>query len=128
MFILFKHLHITCALLSIAGFALRGYWMYTGNSRLQHRLARVLPHCVDTVLLATAIAMLVQWNLWPWQQGWLLAKVVALLVYIGLGMIALRFGATRRARAVACLLALATAAYIVSVALTHDARGVLGVL
>jgi uncharacterized membrane protein SirB2 len=56
---------------------------------------------------------------------WLTAKIVGLLAYIALGMVALRFGRTRGTRAAAWIAALATFGYIVSVAVTKDPRGFL---
>ena len=117
-FELLKLLHISCAFLSIGGFTLRGYWMFTDNPRLRQRATRVLPHMVDTLLLGSAIGMLVIWQMNPLSLSWLTAKIIALLVYIGLGMVAFRFGATRQMRRVAFGLALLTAAYIVAVAYT----------
>ena len=115
--------HTTCAILSISGFALRGFWMLREDPRLAHRLTRVLPHTIDTLLLGSAVGMLYLWGLYPWQAGWLMAKIVALLLYIALGMVALRFGNTLHSRACAGLLALMCAFYIVSVALTKSPFG-----
>jgi uncharacterized membrane protein SirB2 len=127
-FMVLKLVHIACAMLSISGFALRGWWMLTGNALLQTRLARVLPHLVDTLLLGSAIWMVVLWQVNPFQLDWLSAKIIALLVYIGLGMVALRFGKTRRIRVGAYVLALATATYIVSVAYSKSVAGLLAVV
>lgn len=121
-----KLVHVASAALSIAGFALRGYWMATDNPMLQLRLVKVLPHVIDTLLLGTAVSMLVIWNTNPFQTGWLEAKIIALLFYIGLGMVALRFGKTREVRVAAFGMALLTAAYIVSVAYTKSPLGLLG--
>jgi hypothetical protein len=55
MYLMIKHIHVTCVLLSIAGFALRGWWMLVDHRLLRHRLTRSVPHVVDTVLLGTAI-------------------------------------------------------------------------
>jgi uncharacterized membrane protein SirB2 len=118
-----KLLHAGSALLSISGFALRGYWMLTGNPRLRSRPARVLPHILDTLLLASAIGMLVIWQANPFEFSWLSAKIAALLCYIGLGMVAFRFGKTRRVRVIACGMALLVAAYIVAVAFTKSPWG-----
>jgi uncharacterized membrane protein SirB2 len=112
-----------CAFLSIAGFTLRGYWMLTGSPLLRRRPAKVLPHMIDTLLLASAVGMLLIWQLSPLQSDWLIAKIVALLVYIGLGMVALRFGKSMKTRVNALLLALLTAAYIVSVAYSKNPWG-----
>jgi len=118
-----KLLHAGSALLSISGFALRGYWMLTGNPRLRSRPARVLPHILDTLLLASAIGMLVVLQANPFELAWLSAKIAALLCYIGLGMVAFRFGKTRRVRVIACGMALLVAAYIVAVAYTKSPWG-----
>jgi uncharacterized membrane protein SirB2 len=111
-----KLIHVSCAFLSIGGFALRGYWMLTGNPLLRRRMAKTLPHIVDTTLLGSAIAMLWIWELSPLQIDWLSAKLLGLLLYIALGMVALRFGKTRRQKVGAWLLALLCAGYIISVA------------
>ena len=70
--------------------------------------------------------VLVFWSRqYPFVQAWLTAKVLALVVYIVLGTVALKRGKTRGVRAFALLAALATFAYIVAVALTRDAGVVL---
>jgi uncharacterized membrane protein SirB2 len=94
--------------------------MLAGSRRINTRLVRVVPHIVDTVLLASAITMAVLASLSPLQQPWLLAKIVALLGYIVLGAIALRYGRTRKQRATAFAAALAMFTYIVAVALTRS--------
>lgn len=118
-------IHVSCAFISIGGFGLRGYWMVSGDRRLQHRLARVLPHVVDTVLLGSALGMLVILRLSPLATPWLMAKIIALLCYIGLGMVALRLGRTPKIRATAWLLALLTALYILAVAYCKSPLGIL---
>jgi len=116
-----RALHVGSAALSIAGFAARGALMLADSPRLRTRVVRVAPHVVDTILLASAM-----WLAWflgqiPFVHAWLTAKVLALLAYIVLGALALRRGKTKRVRAAAFAAALAVAAYIVAVALTHDA-------
>ncbi len=123
MFEQLKLVHVSCALLSLGGFALRGFWMVSDNPLLRHRLTRVLPHCVDTLLLASAIGMLYLWRTSPLELPWVMAKIGGLLVYIALGMVALRFGRTRGVRTGAWLAAMATGLYIVSVAYTRSAAG-----
>jgi uncharacterized membrane protein SirB2 len=118
-----KLIHVTCAFLSIAGFSLRGYWMVSDSPLLQHRVVRRLPHVIDTLLLLSAIMLLVVWRLSPLETPWLTAKLIALLVYIGLGLVALRFGRSKGIRVGAWLLALVTAGYIVSVAYSKNPLG-----
>lgn len=115
-----KYLHLACVGLSAALFFLRGLLMLGRPEALRARWARVLPHVVDTVLLAAAIGLLVVGQINPLAQPWLLAKIGALLVYIGLGTVALKRGRTRGVRLGAWLAALAVLLYIVSVALTKQ--------
>jgi uncharacterized membrane protein SirB2 len=122
---LFKFIHVTCAFASIAGFALRGYWMASDNPLLQHRIAKVLPHVIDTLLLGSALILLIILHLSPVAQVWLGAKIIALMLYIGLGMVALRFGRSKKIKVSTCVLALLTAGYIVSVAYSKSPLGCL---
>ena len=119
-----KVVHAGAAVLSISLFALRGAWMLRTPERLQQRWVRIVPHVIDTVLLASAL-----WLAWQigtdGTRGWLWAKVVALLVYIVLGTIALKRGRTRGVRIVAFVTALATFGYIVSVAIAKSPLGFL---
>ena len=89
------------------------------------RPAKTLPHVVDTVLIASAIWLAWMLRLSPADAPWLAAKLVGLLLYIALGMVALRFGRTKGIRAIAWIAALLTFGYIVSVALTKSPRGYL---
>lgn len=123
-----KLVHVTCAFTSIAGFGLRGYWMARKNPLLEHRAAKMFPHIIDTLLLGSALWMLLLLHLSPLQQPWLIAKIAALVVYIALGMVALRFGRTQKVRVGAYVLALLTAAYIISVAYSKSPWGPLQLL
>jgi uncharacterized membrane protein SirB2 len=115
-----KHLHMGCAALSGAFFLLRGVWMLRASSMLQQRWVRITPHIVDTALLASALTLVFWSGQYPFAQPWLGAKVVALVLYIVLGAIALKRGRTRGQRALAFGAALLTFAYIVCVAVTRQ--------
>ncbi len=114
---LIKHLHVTAVSLSITLFLIRAYWSITGSSLLQARIVRILPHVVDTVLLVCGVILAAM--IGP-NQPWILTKIVLLLVYIGVGTIAIKRGKTRRTRAIAALVSVAVFAYIVGVAIHHD--------
>ena len=114
-----KALHIGCVLLSGSGFVLRSVWMWRDSPWLQARITRILPHVVDSLLLISAILLAIRIQQYPLIHGWLTAKVVALVLYIGFGTVALKRGRTRRVRTVAALAAMAVFAYIVAVALTR---------
>lgn len=112
--------HVTTVILSIGLFLIRGVWMLRESPRLRWRSVRILPHVNDTLLLLSAIWLTVLTHQYPVQQSWLTAKVVALAAYIGLGMIALRWGRTRPTRLGAWLGAIAVFLYIVAVAVTRN--------
>lgn len=124
-YLLLKHLHVTCVVLSVTGFFLRGVWMLTDSPLLDRLWVRVLPHVNDTLLLLAAIGLSVVQQQYPFVHGWVTAKVLGLLAYIGFGMFALRRGRSKAVRAGFWLASLASFAYIVSVALSRDPRGFL---
>lgn len=120
-----KHIHTTAVVLSLALFALRGAWMVVDSPRLAARWVKVVPHAIDTVLLASALALCATLGWWPFVVPWLTVKVLLLLAYIGIGMVALKPTRPKRVRIAAFLLALATFAFMVSVARAHDPWGAL---
>lgn len=121
MYLTIKTLHIAAAILTISGFVLRGYWMLVESTRLDRKFVRIAPHIVDSVFLATGLWLVWIMRLRVFDQPWLIAKLLALVAYVGFGMIALRRGRTKNVRAVAFAMALLTFAYITGVALTKSA-------
>ena len=120
---LIKTVHQGAVALSVAGFFARGAAALAGAGWVRSRLARTLPHIVDSVLLASALALAWMLRLTPGNAPWLAAKIVGLLAYIGLGVVALRPGRPMPVRAAAWVAALAVVGWIVSVALLKDPRG-----
>ena len=120
MVLLLKYLHVTCVVLSISGFVVRGVWMMRESPWLQKKWARVAPHIIDTILLGSAILLAMQTRQYPFVQGWLTAKVLALIAYVVVGAIGLKYGRTKKIRIAAWLVAIAIFVYIVLVALTRQ--------
>lgn len=118
-YLVLKHLHLSCVILTFVSFSLRGFWMLTDSALLQHKLSRILPHVIDTLLLASAIGLTISIQQFPFQDSWLTAKLAALIVYIFLGTLALKRGKTKAIRAFFLVLSLLVFAYIVWVARTH---------
>ena len=118
-----KTVHVTFVALSFAGFFIRGIWMLKDSPLLQQKWVRISPQIVDTVLLVSAIILAVQLRMSPMEQPWLMAKIIALLTYIAVGLVALRLGRSKRTRLVAWLLGLVIFLYIVSVALSKSVLG-----
>ncbi len=120
-----KQIHVTCVALTFLSFSLRYYWMLTGNSLLQSKPARILPHIIDTLLLVSAVGLCLILIQYPLVNHWLTAKVLGLLVYIALGTIALKRGKTKGMRALAGAGAYLCLAYIAGVAVTKSASWIL---
>jgi len=117
---LLRLLHIVTVYVTLALFLLRGLWMLLDSPRLGQRWVRVLPHVNDTLLLAAAIGLVVVLELNPLEQPWILAKIIGLLAYIGLGTVALKRGRSKAIRVKAFIAALGVFAYIVAVAVTKQ--------
>jgi len=117
-----KIIHVTSVIFSYILFTLRGVWMMQGSPILQRRWVKILPHVIDTVLLASAVALTTMIQQYPGISTWLSAKIGGLLLYITLGLIALRFGKTRRTKTISWITAQIVFFYIVLVALTKNPR------
>jgi len=87
---------------------------------LRARWVKISPHIIDTVLLVTAIILASQWGWSALQIPWLQAKILALLVYIVLGTVALKRGRSQSVRVTSWLAAIVTFGYIVTVAITKN--------
>jgi uncharacterized membrane protein SirB2 len=119
-YILFKIIHMSFAIISILGFATRGILKIQGSAVLEKKLVKVLPHVVDTVLLASAIVLVVMSGQYPFSTPWVTAKLLGLIVYIGLGVFVMKKAKTQKSRIIAFVLALVTVAYILMVASTKQ--------
>lgn len=120
-----KHLHRACAALSVAGFAWRWLALQAGQAWVRRRPARTLPHVVDTLLLGSALALAFGGGWSPLAQPWLAAKIVLLLLYIGLGFVALSARRSAGQRWAAGAAALLVFGHIVAMALTKQLAGLL---
>lgn len=115
-----KQLHVALAVLTAASFSLRGCWMLARSPRLEASVTRWLPHVIDSLLLLTGLAMAVALSISPFTHSWFAAKLIAIVVYILLGHIALKRARTYRQRAIAFAVSLAVLGYVFAVALSRD--------
>jgi len=114
------HIHMSCATISLLLFSWRGISMWREQPVQQLLWRRIVPDTVDTLLMATGITMAVLLEVAPWENSWLAAKLIALLVYIGLGTVAFRFGRTLLIRRSSFVAALFVFGYIISVAYSRS--------
>ena len=115
----FLVLHVASAVTSPILFSIRVWASIRGRDPAAGFL-RITPHVVDTVLVLVGLVLASLVDQWPFVNGWLTAKVLALPVYIGVGHFAVRRARTTATRVAAWLFALAVLAYVFGVALTMD--------
>ena len=119
-YVIFKHLHMTAVALSGLLFMVRGLWLLQGSAQLQAKWVKITPHVVDTLLLVSAIAMLVVAQQFP---AWVHVKITLLVVYIGLGLMAFKKAKTQGQKLTFLLAAMAVYMFLISVALTKSPAG-----
>ena len=117
-------LHIGCVIASGSLFCTRGCMMLAGLPAANHVALRRISVLVDSTLLAAAIALTTIIHQYPFVRAWLTVKVILLVVYIVLGVFALRRGRTRAIRGICFAAAVVVFLFIVSVARTHNPLGV----
>ena len=118
-----KQFHILLALLSGAIFALRGAFAMAGMRWPQALPVKWLSYTIDTCLLTAALMLL---TILPWAMfanGWLLTKIVLIVVYVVLGVFAMRPGRRQRTRALCYAVALLVFATIYGIARAHHPLG-----
>jgi uncharacterized membrane protein SirB2 len=117
-----KGLHIILAATTGSLFVVRAYWMARPPPFPPLRWLKVVPHVVDTLLLASGVWLALQIGM-TGLRGWLPAKLIALVLYIALGMVALKWGRTKPLRVAAAFAALLVLGYIACVAVTKSPWG-----
>lgn len=117
---LVKYVHVSSVILTLLFFIIRGIWMIIDSANLKKKWVKILAPIIDTVLLTSAIILASKIEQYPFADHWLTAKVLALLLYIALGMLALNYGRTKKIRVTAWFAALFCFAYIISVAMTRN--------
>ena len=122
MYILLKHTHLLAITLSFIAFFVRGLLMIRESQAANHRAFLIAPHIINTFLIASGIALAVILHLSPSSQPWLIAKLVALVVYIVLGVLAFKHP-NLTARKILWMFALIVFIYIVSVARSKNPIG-----
>ncbi|VAW81643.1 hypothetical protein MNBD_GAMMA14-1152 [hydrothermal vent metagenome] len=115
-----KYIHVSSVIITFILFFVRGVWMISDSALLRRKWSRLIPPVVDTILLVSAITLSVTIYQYPFVHAWLTTKVVALFVYIGLGMLALTYGKTKTIRVSAWIAAQFCFVYIVAVAITKN--------
>ncbi len=118
-----KTVHLWLAMASGLLFAIRGLCALLGMRWPRWRVVKWTSYTIDTALL-TAAAML--FTILPggmFANGWLALKVALVVVYIVLGILAMRAQRSTRQRLLLYLAALAVYAQIYGIARAHHPAG-----
>ena len=120
-----KWVHVAMVMASITLFAVRGLLVQLGHPRFAMAApVRYFSYAVDTTLLTAALMLLTILPGALFANGWLAAKLVLLVVYVGLGTFALKRGRSPRVRLGCYVAALVTFAFIYSIARAHHPGGI----
>lgn len=118
---MFKHLHMTLAVLSVALFTLRFIWLLANSAKLQAKWVKITPHIIDTLLLTLGVVMAVQYSINPLEQLWLGEKILAIFAYIFTGYYTLKLARNKTMQIIGYLGAMGWIMLIVRLAMTREA-------
>lgn len=121
MYFAIKHIHLTAIALSVILLLIRFYWSVTHSQMLNKKWVRIVPHVIDTVLLASALTLCVIIAQYPFVHGWVTEKVIGVVLYIFLGLVALKKAKTIPIKSLAMVGAIAVLAVIGKLAITKQA-------
>jgi len=119
-----KLLHIATVLLSGGVFTFRGLLMVARSALSNHPALSRLSYINDSILLTTGLLLMKMTHRYPVSHNWLSVKLSMLIIYIVLGVFALRAGRTHSQRIIAFIAALSSYLLIISIARAHHPLGI----
>ncbi len=83
-------LHLVAVCLTVLLFICRFYWKTVNSPMLHQRWVKITPHINDTILLLSGVSLIFITHYLPFTEdgSWLTEKLFAVVLYIGLGVIA----------------------------------------
>lgn len=123
-----RFVHIAAVLASGVLFFLRGLALAVESPWVRAAPIRYVSYTIDTILLTAALMLMTIVQQYPFVHGWLTAKVVLLVLYIGFGMAAFWSGRDSESQLRYWAAGLVVYAFIVSIARAHDPLGILSSL
>ncbi len=119
MYMALKHTHLLLVALSLSLLLLRFFLSLKGSPLLQRKFLKIVPHVVDTLLLLSAVGLMLTISQYPFVSPWLTEKLFGVLAYIALGVMALK-GRTLLLRSFGLAGALGWLVLVVKVAVTKQ--------
>ena len=117
---MFKHIHMTLAVLSISLFTLRFIWTFINSPKLQAKWVKITPHIIDTLLFVLGVVMAVQYSINPIEQLWLGEKLLAVVAYIFTGYFTLKLARNKPMQLIGYLGAIGWVMLIVRLAMSRE--------
>jgi uncharacterized membrane protein SirB2 len=114
-----KIIHLCFALLSFSSFIGKVTVSELKPELLKQKAFKIAPHVIDSILLLSGITLVFLGDWLSGNFGWIIAKLLALIAYIALGIVTMKSTGTSKwyafAGAIACFM------YIGMVAVTKNA-------
>lgn len=114
-----KILHITTVVITISLFVLRGIGLFLEAGFMRQKWVKIIPHVNDTVLLVSGVWLAIRIQQYPLVDHWLTAKLLALLIYIGFGLMVFRFASSHTQQFGYWVAAIVVFTYMIGVAIQH---------
>jgi len=112
--------HLLAVVFSGTLFAARGLGVLAGARWPLHAIVRYSSYAVDTVLLTAALMLVSVLPAATFANHWLTVKLVLVVVYVGLGTLALKRARTPRGRAICYVAALVVFGVVIGIARHHS--------
>lgn len=119
MYMMFKHLHATLAVLSLVFLLYRIFAGWANAQNLDKKWLKIVPHAVDGLLVLSIIALLVSSGLHPFSTPWHTEKLLGFVSYIlfsVLAVLAIKGRFSEKLKAPFAVLALVSWFWLVRVA------------
>jgi len=123
MYLTLKTIHISLISISVIIFIARGLMMIMKNNFYRDKIFRYLPPTIDTLLLLSGIILMFITEQYLFLEPWITVKLLALLLYIAFGTIALNRVYNYKLQILGFIMALLTIYFMYSVARTHHPLG-----
>jgi uncharacterized membrane protein SirB2 len=119
-----KWTHIIAVLCSGSLFFVRGLMLLNNMKIAMAPTVRYLSYSIDTVLLTAALMLATMLPSAMFANGWLLEKIILLVLYIVLGSFALKRSRNHKNRIWFFIAAVSVFGFMISVALAHHPLGI----
>ncbi|MEN8771160.1 MAG: SirB2 family protein [Glaciecola sp.] len=117
----FKHLHLTAIALSLLFLILQVATHLMDSKMKEAKWLKVLPHIINTVLIITAIGLCVTLAQYPFVHDWVTSKLIGLVAYVLLAVVAVKWARTNAMRVFALIGAVAWLGLTGKIAITKTA-------